>query len=191
MENIEIEIQVKIENSKPLSEFLAKNAEFQGEKHQIDEYFSPAHRNFLEKRPIAEWLRLRNADGNFSINYKNWHLDKDKKSNYCDEYETKIESLDKVKKIFNVLDFNPIVTVDKIRKIYAYRDYEISMDLVKKLGDFVEIEYKGNDEKPDPGKITQEMINFLKKLELGKIEKNYVGYPFMLLFKDEVEFETQ
>jgi adenylate cyclase class 2 len=191
MENIEIEIQVKIENGKPLLEFLEKNAEFQGEKHQIDEYFSPVHRNFLEKRPIAEWLRLRNADGNFSINYKNWHLDKDKKSNYCDEYETKIESLDKVKKIFNVLDFKPVVTVDKIRKIYTYKDYEISIDSVKELGDFVEIEYMGDDEKPDPAKITQEMVNFLKELNLGKIEKNYVGYPFMLLFKDEVEFEVQ
>lgn len=191
MENIEIEIQVKIENGKPLLEFLEKNAEFQGEKHQIDEYFSPVHRNFLEKRPIAEWLRLRNADGNFSINYKNWHLDKDKKSNYCDEYETKIESLDKVKKIFNVLDFKPVVTVDKIRKIYTYKDYEISIDSVKELGDFVEIEYMGDDEKPDPAKITQEMANFLKELNLGKIEKNYVGYPFMLLFKDEVEFEVQ
>ena len=191
MENIEIEIQVKIENSKPLLEFLEKSAEFQGEKHQIDEYFSPAHRNFLEKRPIEEWLRLRNADGNFSINYKNWHLDKDKKSNYCDEYETRVDNMDKMKKIFNVLDFKPVVTVDKIRKIYIYEDYEISMDLVKELGDFVEIEYKGNDENPNPAKITQEMGNFLKELNLGKIEKNYVGYPFMLLFKDEVEFETQ
>ena len=61
MNNIEIEIQVNIENSKPLIEFLEKNAEFKLEEHQIDEYFSPAHRDFVAVRPVNEWLRLRNS----------------------------------------------------------------------------------------------------------------------------------
>jgi len=51
MENTEIEIQVKIENSQPLLEFLEKKGEFKSEKHQIDEYFSPAHRDFVAVRP--------------------------------------------------------------------------------------------------------------------------------------------
>ncbi|GAI26198.1 unnamed protein product, partial [marine sediment metagenome] len=58
MNDIEIEIQVKIENSKPLIEFLEKNADFRSENHQIDEYFSPAHRDFIGVRPVKEWLRL-------------------------------------------------------------------------------------------------------------------------------------
>ncbi len=33
------------------------------------------------------------------------------------------------------------------------------------------------------------MIEFLKSHNIGKIERNYLGYPFQLLFPDEVEWE--
>lgn len=189
MDNVEIEITVNIENNKPLMEFLEKNAEFKSEKHQIDEYFSPAHRNFIEIRPVKEWLRLRDADGEYSINYKNWHYDKNGKSYHCDEYETKVEDLNQIKKILDILNFKSLVKVDKIRKTWIYKDYEIDIDSVKKLGDFVEIEYIGKDENVDPKKITEEMIDFLKNLGCGKIKRDYIGYPFRLLFPDEVKSE--
>ena len=191
MKNVEIEIQVNIENSKPLVEFLEKNAEFKSEKHQVDEYFSPTHRNFIEVRPVKEWLRLRDSGGKYSINYKNWHYDENGKSNYCDEYETKVEDLSQIKKILDTLNFKSIVKVDKLRKTWMYKDYEVAVDSVKELGDFVEIEYIGKDETVNPKKITQEMIYFLKGLACGKIKRNYVGYPFQLLFPKEVKFEEQ
>ncbi len=189
MNDIEIEIQVNIENNKPLLDFLEKNAEFKSEKHQVDEYFSPTHRDFLAVRPIKEWLRLRNAGRNHSITYKNWHFDKNGKSHYCDEFETKIEDLNQVKKILSVLNFKPIVKVDKIRKSWIHKDYEISLDLIKGLGSFVEIEYINKAEKVNPDKITEAMINFLKDIGCGKIKRNYVGYPFQLLFPEEVKYE--
>lgn len=191
MSDIEIEIQVKIENSGALLAFLEENADFQSEQHQIDEYFSPAHRDFFDKRPINEWLRLRNSSGRYSINYKDWHTDEDGKSRYCDEYESEIDSLEQVEKIFKVLNFKSMIIVDKLRKIWNYKEYEVSVDAVKGLGDFVEIEYKGEDEKVDPKNITEGMIDFLKDIGCGKIERNYVGYPFQLLFPEEVKFEEQ
>lgn len=190
MKTIEIEIQVNVKKVEKLLDFLDKNADFKGEKHQIDQYFSPTHRNFLDAKPIKEWLRLRESDGKFSINYKNWKFDDEGKSNYCDELETKIENIEVFKKILKTLDFKTLVTVDKARKIWTYKNYEISVDLVKNLGDFVEIEYYGKDnEQVDPKKITTEMIKFLKEIGCKKIERNYVGYPFMLLFPDEVKSE--
>jgi len=191
MKNVEIEIQVNIENNKSLIDFLEKNAEFKKESHQIDEYFSPAHRNFIEVRPVKEWLRLRDSGGKHSINYKNWHYGESGKSHYCDEYETKIEDLDQLKKILDVLNFKSVVKVDKIRKTWIYKDYEVAVDSVEGLGDFVEIEYIGKDEKANPKKITEEMINFLKSVGCGKISRNYVGYPFQLLFPEEVKFEEK
>jgi adenylate cyclase class 2 len=189
--NIEIEIQVNIENPKPLIEFLEKNGNFQSEKHQVDEYFSPAHRDFLGVRPVKEWLRLRDANGKYSINYKNWHFDESGKSHYCDEFETKIEGIDQVRKILSALSFKSVVIVDKLRKIWTYKDYEVTIDSVRSLGDFVEIEYIGKDEKIDPTKITEEMVGFLKKVGCGKITRNYVGYPFLMLFPEEVKYEIQ
>ena len=189
--NIEIEIQVNVENPKPLMEFLKDSGNFQSEKHQIDEYLSPAHRDFINTRPVTEWLRLRDANGKCSINYKNWHLDEDGRSNYCDEFETKIENIEQVRKILSVLNFKPVTTVDKLRKIYTYKDYEIAIDSIVGLGDFVEIEYIGENEKADPKEITREMVEFLKKIGCGKITRNYVGYPFLLLFPEEVKYEEQ
>ena len=47
MKNIEIEIQVQVENIKPLVKFLNTSAKKILKARQIDEYFVPKHRNFL------------------------------------------------------------------------------------------------------------------------------------------------
>jgi len=67
----------------------------------------------------------------------------------------------------------------------------VAVDSVKGLGDFVEIEYKGENENADPKKVTEGMVDFLKKVGCGKIMRNYVGYPFQLLFPEEVKWEDQ
>jgi len=187
--NIEIEIQVNIENVRPLLDFLESKAVFQAEKRQIDEYFSPSYDDFLAVRPVKKWLRLRNANGKYSLNYKNWYFDANGKSNHCDEFETRIEEFEPVKKMLSALNFKSIVIVDKLRKTWTYQDYEIAIDAVENLGDFVEIEYIGQDNQVNPKKVTDEMIIFLKNLNCGKITRNYVGYPFQLLFPDEINIE--
>ncbi|MFA5355117.1 MAG: class IV adenylate cyclase [Candidatus Paceibacterota bacterium] len=192
MNDKEIEIQVKIGNNKPLIAFLEKEAEFKKEKHQVDEYFTPSHKDFIKERPVKEWLRLRREGDRGLINYKNWHYDENgKSSGFCDEYETKVEDIDQIEKILKVLDFKSLAVVDKLRKTWTYKDYEIDLDFVKNLGDFVEIEYIGKDQNADPKKITDEMIAFLKNLGCGKIEINYVGYPYQLLFPNETKFEEK
>jgi adenylate cyclase class 2 len=189
MKDIEIEIQVKVEKIKPLLEFLKKQGQFKSKLHQIDNYFIPAHRNFLNVRPVKEWLRLRATKGSCSINYKNWYFDKNGRSYHCDEFETKFGNLAQMKKIFKVLNFKPIVRVDKLRETWTYKTYEIAIDTVSGLGNFVEIEYIGKDKKKNPKKITEEMVYFLKKLGCGKLKRNYLGYPFLLLFPKESKYE--
>ncbi len=188
MKDIEIEIQVKIENSKKLKKFLEKNASFQGETHQIDEYFSPSDENFIETRPVKKWLRLRKSNKCNFITFKNYYYDEKGKSIYCDEYETEIKDTKKIKSIFQALNYNSLIVVNKKRKVWNYKDYEIVFDSVKNLGDFIEIEYKGKKE-VDPKKMNNKMIDFLKSFDCGKIKRNHVGYPFLLLFPGESELE--
>lgn len=188
MKDKEIEIQVKIEKSEPLRDFLRKNAVFKSDHYQVDDYFSPSWRDFLKERPIREWLRIRDLGGRYFLTYKNWHFDENGKSHYCDEYETEIKDKDQMKKILIALGFRFIVRVEKQRQVWEYKDYKIALDSVKGLGDFVEIEYLGNEEK-DPAIITAEMIAFLKENNCGRIKRNYLGYPFMLLFPKEIEYE--
>ena len=189
LNDIEIEIQVSVENTKRLVEFLEKNGKFVGEKHQIDEYFTPIHRDFLSARPAVEWLRLRDADNKYSFNYKNWHLDNLGRSHHCDEYETKIEDIKSARKILMALNFRSLVVVDKIRKIWNYQDFEVALDGVRGLGNFIEIEYIGKDKSVDPIKICDKMVGFLKKFSCGQIKRNYCGYPFIMMFPDEVKWE--
>lgn len=186
---VEIEIQVRVENSDQLVAFLQENATYKGESHQIDTYYTPSHRNFIKERPVKEWLRLRNSSGKYSINYKNWHYEKDGRSHYCDEYETPVQDIEQLQKIFTALDMKEVVVVDKIRKIWNYKNYKIALDSIKGLGNFVEIEYDGKETYEKPAEITKDMISFLKEFNVGEISRNYVGYPFQLLFPDEVEYE--
>jgi adenylate cyclase class 2 len=188
MKDIEIEIQVRVETTKKLEVFLKKNAKFMGEKYQKDEYFTPPHQDYLASRPVDEWLRIRDSEPS-SINYKNWHHGPDGKSDHCDEYETTVEDIDQVRKIFAAIGVKSIAMVEKTRRIWMHNDYEIALDCITGLGDFVEIEYKGVNTSVDPRAVTRDMIKFLKKIGCGKIERNHVGYPYMILFPDEQVFE--
>lgn len=189
MVDTEIEIQVQVDNIGALLDFLKTNGKFQEKRHQIDEYFTPSHRNFLGVRPAVEWLRLRDSNGVFSTTYKKWHVDEEGKTQYADEYETKIENIDQLRKIFTVIDIKPLITVDKERDIWLYKDYEVAIDKIRGLGDFVEVEYKGENHEVDPKDVTTEMVKFLKDVGCGTIKRNYVGYPFMLLYPNEIKLD--
>ena len=190
MKNVEVEIQVEIENIKPLADLLAKDGKFLFSEHQVDHYYTPQHRDFKAINPINEWLRLRNSDGKYSITYKNWHRGEDKKSSHCDEYETTIGEIDQLEKILSVLNFETVVIVDKKRQAYLYKDYEIALDEVKDLGNFVEVEYKGTKVR-DAKEIAAEIKEFLKVLNLGRIKLNSVGYAFKLLNPDGDHLEEE
>ena len=120
---------------------------------------------------------------------QNWHFSEVGKSHHCDEFEFGLEDVGQLKRILEALDFRLLVTVDKVRRVWRYEDYEVSLDKVEGLGDFVEVEYVGNGGDVVPEKVTGEMIDFLKEVGCGKIMRNYRGYPFQLLFPEETEYE--
>ncbi len=185
MKLTEIELQAQVENTAPLLALLEKEGKFMYANNQRDQYFTPAHRDFLEADPIEEWLRLRDADGAYTLNYKKWHFDDQKKGLYADEYETKIESIEIGEKILEALDTKPIIVVEKKRKAWKHKDYEVCLDSVKGLGEFVELEYIGAQGATDHKEIIDGMIKFLKDLGCGTLTLNHSGYPALLLGRKE------
>jgi adenylate cyclase class 2 len=183
MADKEIEIKLRVKDKTPLLVFLEKNGSFKYEKDQRDEYFTPAHRNFIKEKPIKEWFRLRKEDDGCSLNYKNWHYNSDGKGYHCDEYETKLGDLDKMKMILMALNFEPLIVVDKKRKTFVCNDYEVALDYVEGLGDYVEVEYKGKGEKTDTKKVAEEMKDFVEKTGCQIVEQDFAGYPALLLQK--------
>jgi adenylate cyclase class 2 len=180
---MEIEIKVKVENVKPLVALLEQEGKKKLEDHQVDKYYNSPYRDFLAIAPYAEWFRLRDSNGKFSINYKKWHYDEDGKSHHCDEEESLIENLEALQNILDALNFKPLITVNKQRISWDYKNYEISLDTVEGLGDFVEIEFIGQDNS-DPKAVAAEMMNFLEKLDCGELSRDFKGYPYLLLEKE-------
>lgn len=106
----------------------------------MDRYYQPTYRRFLKSsdETINEWLRIGIRENKKILNYKNWH-----QSMYCDEYEVEIDDEDNLNKIFLILGLEEIALVDKKRKAYIYQDkYEIALDAVEKLENFIDIEVK-------------------------------------------------
>lgn len=176
--SVETEIKIKISEKdyKRLLNFMTQKAQFIKESNQVDTYYQPTYRKFLNDKEVNEWLRIGERGNKKILNYKNWH-----DNMYCDEYEVEIDNKENLDRIFNVLGLEQIAVVDKTRVNYLYLDkYEISLDFVKTLGYFIEIEVK---------KCTKELIDeyndILKlakdlNLNLDNIDKR--GYPYHIIY---------
>ncbi|MEI8091711.1 MAG: class IV adenylate cyclase [bacterium] len=131
--HLEIEIKFTLKNPDATLGFLQQHGEFVKESFQKDTYFLPPNKNYLEAKPIHEWLRLRESDKGDSINYKNRAVKDGVDQCYCDEFETHLDSIEDMKKIFGVLDIKPLVVVNKKRKVFMYQGVEIAIDEVDDL----------------------------------------------------------
>ena len=182
--NVEVEIKIKTEKfifdriKKKLPEFgkIIKSIK------QIDEYYVPYHRDFFAKKPCPdEWLRIRiNPDGSVFEYDKSFDAE-DGQQDYADEYETEVSNPDELRKILEFLDFKKVVTVNKQREYWDCENFEISLDIVKNLGYFIEVEAKGNFE--NTKKAREMCANFLIKLGIKDYQKKQIktGYPVLLL----------
>ena len=140
---IEIEAKFELLNVKELLKRLEKldkdnNAKLvEKDEIQKDTYFTPNDRNFLDKRPVSEWLRIREEKGKYSITYKNWAKEDGKNAKFkCREVGTNVDDIEAIKEIFDVLKVRKLVVVEKNRTSYLYKDIIISVDIIEKLRKF-------------------------------------------------------
>lgn len=185
LKHIEVELKFPLLNYNKVIEHLDELAEIKKDgDYQKDVYYVPKHREFLEKNPISEWLRVRKTDNSANINYKKWHNEDGQNTVSCDEYETKIDDIISFKKILLSLDFKEIVVVEKKRRVWYYKNTEIAIDEVKDLGCFIEIEAKGNFSSIDDAK--KHLYEVIKELKAEIGEQDFRGYPYLLLEKKKL-----
>lgn len=70
MKNTEIEKRFFAKDKSRLLKKLEATGKKIYENHQIDYYYIPSHRNFLEEKYPFEWLRLRDDQGKALLTYK-------------------------------------------------------------------------------------------------------------------------
>ena len=182
--NIEVEIKIQLDKTSfyKLKDKVAKVAKFEGQSQQKDDYYSPQHRDFTAPKLPFEWLSIRSRAGKTILNYKHHYPENSENRTHCDEFETEIKNPTSLKKIFRVLNFRPLVTVEKERETYNYNgEFEILLDTVKDLGYFVEIEaikdFGGVE------RTREKIFELAKFLGIDASKSNKGGYAFLMMKK--------
>lgn len=181
MKFIEVELKFPLLNVAHAIETLDRVAKKEKVQHQVDTYYNHPQRDFLTADPVKEWLRIRETGKTTLINYKNWHHTKEQHGISCDEYETVVENADTLKEIFVKLQFERICVVDKRRTTWEYKDVEVAIDRIEGLGDFIELEARGDHATVEEAKAHLLKVAEELYLELGPMDTK--GYPFRLLEK--------
>jgi len=133
---------------------------------QVDVYFSHPVRDF---GVTDEALRLRREDHRTVITYKGPKLDQDTKLR--EEIELGVEDLHRLSLILERLGFRPVIRIAKKRTVYALQGIHFCLDQVAGLGDFVEMEWQGDD--LDEGK--RRILELKQKLGLvGNERRSYL-----------------
>lgn len=180
----EIEIRVYLNKAKFLNikREIKNIAKFMKKTSHQDTYFTPAHRNFVKPKYPFEWFSLRYRGKKNILNYKHFYPEYAKIHTHCDEYETEIGKIDQLKKIFSSLNIKKLVTVNKFRETYNYKNQlEIALDQVKDLGYFLEIESM-----KDFGSVQEtrkKLFEFAKRLTIDLKHMDERGYPYLLMKK--------
>ena len=179
-----VEVEIKIPVSKKLFEKVKRSlkgeAKLVSVSRDIDKYFNAPHRNFLEKTPIEEFLRVRIKKDFTFFTYKHGYWNKKLEHTHSDEFETKIESSEQLEKILNVLDFKNILQIDKEREVYQVSGgFEISFDKVKDLGYFIEIE--SNRSFGSINKTMGAIYALARSICLDPTKRDSMGYVSLML----------
>lgn len=181
--NKEIEIKYTLENPQIFIKILDEIAVFKGKYNQTDTYYNPPHVDFLQNpENISKWLRIRCQNGNSTINFKSFYPEESFPKTHCDEYETKVASVEILQSILKALGFKPLITINKIRHSWSLNDIEISVDTIESLGTFVELEYKGTRE--DVNGILDYLKQTLSDLTDTVGEPMIHGYPHLMMLKN-------
>ncbi len=118
---------------------------------QIDIYYQHPSRDFAK---TDEALRLRSVNGKVELTYKGPKLSKETKSR--EELTVTVNDLETADKILRRLGFTPVARIEKTRYNFTDGSFLISLDSVKELGEFIEVEGINVSE--------EELLNRVEKL---------------------------
>ena len=129
-----LEIEIKAPCGNDIKEKLEEiGAIFIKNEVQEDMYYNAPHKNFRE---TDEVLRVRRTGSTYLLTYKGPREDKETKAR--EEIEIPVD--EGIREILKRLGFRKEAELEKKRDIYDFGDVLISLDNVKGLGTFVELE---------------------------------------------------
>jgi len=181
----EIEILWKLKDSWNGAIKKLSGATFVKEKKILDHYlFDPLRKDLQpdEKLRLSKCLRIRESESGSHLTFKHDHFEKDVWL-YSDETESGIEQADVILSLFKNLGFEVLVTID-VHKIYFFSGpYEIALEKVKGLGNYIEVEYHSDKKITDVHRTKEEIRTYIQSLGIKIGEEENAGKPELLLKK--------
>jgi len=147
---------------------------------QEDTYYDAPHRSFAETDEALRLRRERSAEQSTwstAVTYKGPLLDETSKSR--EELETGIDDWETADGILDRLGFEAAATVRKDRESFALGDCTVTLDDVKGLGEFVEIEQESETESIDA--VRETVFELARDLGLDPDEQLRTSYLGLLL----------
>ncbi len=171
---IEVELKARVDNKDLLISKLEKlNFIFLKEEFQEDIIF--LREDFLDKNgKILDGgivCRIRIVDGKKVFEIK----EIDRRAGGGIEYKIDVSEISAARRIIKKLGFEEFFEMSKKRKYYKYEDFEIALDTIENLGDFLEVELiiEKDSQKQE---AKNRCLEIIKKLELeNNIENKKYG----------------
>lgn len=178
---IEVEIKAKISHPNEIIKRLNIQATFLKEVYQEDIYFNAPDRDF---KITDEALRIRSSSGEGSaLTYKGPKI-----GNLIDktreEISVRIKDQESIQIILEKLGFQPVAKVSKKRLLFRFNDLSVSIDFVKGLGDFIEVEGLVKTQKEIASKRTK-ILDFLDALNIPLEDCERQSYLELLLNRNK------
>lgn len=179
---IEIKLEIEAEQYRKLFNYFKKENNKHINKKQHDIYFSPENPVFFGGDIDDECIRIRIQKDKYILCYKKIYMGNDEEDIHIVEYETEVSNLDATINILKGVRINKVCDLIKERDSFIYKNlFEISLDNVKDLGYFVEIEVY--DKNIPINEANQLLLNFVKELNLDITRRNLKGYSYLMYDK--------
>ncbi len=138
---------------------------------QDDAVFMPKGENgFATGKRGMNVLRIRKQGGKALFTLKQTVLNELD----CIEHECEVSDAEEMTRAIELLGFREVVRVGKLRQKTRYEPYEICVDTVDGLGEFIEVEKLV--EEGDSDAIQEELFAFLEKLGVVRADREVHGY---------------
>jgi adenylate cyclase, class 2 len=158
---MEIEIKATFEDKGKIIESLRSlGAVEEKRKHQIDEYYNHPGR---DTRETKEYIRLRYKPGEKTGIFAH-HINISDGVNK--EHEVGVDDIETFKKILEGFGFPLLGVIDKKRETFKVNQFTVTIDEVKDIDNFLEIEVDGEESEIEEKK--EQCYQFLEKIGLTK-----------------------
>jgi len=174
----EVEIKIQISDPEKIANILENNGCVFGESIvQHDVVYIPQDQPTVPVQAGINVLRIRRQGDKTLLTLKRSDLE-----NHLSklEHELEVSNPEEMDKIIQLLGFKIIADTIKTRRKCKINGFEICIDHVNELGDYLEIE-KMTDE--DPTKAQEEMLKYLSNMGIDVTGRVDVGYDILYVRK--------